>query len=261
MEHSREYAIQLVKRWDTSVVALYTAFEEAAPFVAAQAEYTKPKMFIGNEVVKNFETDLNERLDKEIEVTKVVEDGPYEVTIPTVAANEQVDLVVLGSIHTGVERRIVGSDAERVIEYSPCSVLLVRSPSPIPEDGPTVVFAHDSPRIAPRAVPDLVALCKKTGCSIQPVIGMPTKGMEAGVEMAEKLVASLSKDDVETREPQVLTSRWILGPHAVVHRAVSGIRPPMAVLARYPEAPWGNATHWLVHEFVADTPCPMLFMK
>jgi hypothetical protein len=66
---------------------------------------------------------------------------------------------------------------------------------------------------------------------------------------------------VEVEPPQVLTSRWILGPHGVVHRAIAGMHPALAVLSRLHDVDKGNASHWLVHEFVLDTPCPTLFLK
>lgn len=261
LEPALDYALEVVARWRPSVVALYTAFEEAVPFQAAHGEGIEPKMFVGKKVVSDFKKRLKKHAGKDIEVTTVVEEGPFEVTIPAVSAKEGVDLLVLGSLLAPMERRIVGSDTERVIEYSPCSVLLVRGRCPFPGEGDTVVFAHDSPRFAPRVKDDLMRLYLATGSTLQPVVGFPTKGLETGREVTEKLVASLKEEGVDVKDPQVLTSRWILGPHGVVHRAVAGIHPALAVLSRYPEAPWGNATHWLVHEFVADTPCPMLFLK
>jgi len=261
MWSAKDYAIDLVKRWSPSVVALYTAFEEAEPFKAGSAEGIQPKMFVGNRALADFEKELRNQVGEDVDVTTVVEEGPYEVTIPSVAAREGVDLLVLGSFHARMERAIFGSDTERVIEYSPCSVLLVRRSTPLPEEGSTLVFAHDSPSIAPRAETDIVRFARATGSRVQPVLGLPQKGLETGADTAKRLADSLRAMGLEVLDPQVLTSRWVLGPHGVVHRAVVGMHPAMALLSRYPEAPWGNATHWLVHEFVADTPCPMLFMK
>lgn len=261
MGPAKDYAMELIQRWKPSVVALYTAFEEAVPFKAGSAEGLKPKMFVGKQVLADFGKELRKRAGRGVDITSVVEEGPYEVTIPSVAARERADLLVLGSFHAKMERVIFGSDTERVIEYSPCSVLLVRRPTPLPEEGSTLVFAHDSPSIAPRTETDIVRITKATGTRVQPVIGLPQKGLETGGDMARRMASSMRGEGVEVLEPQVLTSRWVLGPHGVVHRAVVGMHPSVAILSRYPEAPWGNATHWLVHEFVADTPCPMLFLK
>ena len=261
LEPSRQYALDLIARWSPSVVALYTAFEEAVPFKASHGEGIDPQMFVGKKTVKEFKKECLEKGCKDIEITKVVEEGPYEVAIPTVAAREGADLVVLGSFHGGVERRLVGSDTERVIEYSPCSVLLIRSSSKLPKEGQLMVFAHDSPRVTPKAVDDIAGLAKDMALTVKPVIGAPPKNLETARELGEVMDDSFVERGVATERNQVLTSRWILGPHGVVHRAVAGLHPALAVVARYQGGPWGNATHWLVHEFVADTPCPMLFLK
>lgn len=79
--------------------------------------------------------------------------------------------------------------------------------------------------------------------------------------MAEDIREALTNEGVYTSPPQVLTSRWILGPHGVVHRAVSGMIPSMVVLTRCHTESACMVTHWLVHEFVKDTPSPMLILK
>jgi nucleotide-binding universal stress UspA family protein len=258
---AREYAIDIVKRWGPSVVALYTAFEEAAPFKAASSESVKPKMFMGEQVLEQFRQELAEAAGDDVDYLPVKEEGPYEVAIPAVAAREGVDLIVLGSFHTGVERVLVGSDTERIIEYSPCSIMLVRHPSKLPEEGSVMVFAHDSLHISDKARMRLAALALDFNARVQPVIGVPPKGLEDGKGMGEELVGMLDEAGIDAERTQVLTSRWILGPHGVVHRAVAGLHPSLVVLSRYLGVQDGNATHWLVHEFVADTPSPTLFLK
>ena len=232
LEPALAYSLELVARWRPPVVALYTAFEEAVPFQAAHGEGIEPKMFGGKKVVSDFKRRLTKHAGKDIEVTKVVEEGPFEVTIPAVSAREGVDLLILGSLLAPMERRIVGSDTERVIEYAPCSVLLIRDKNRLPKKGSTYVFAHDGPRLAPRTIPDLVELAKATETCVQPVLGVPQKGLETGNELCKKLAFSLAEFDIEVKSPQVLTSRWVLGPHGVVHRAVAGILPSLAVLSR-----------------------------
>jgi len=47
------------------------------------------------------------------------------------ARAHRCDLIVMGTHgRRGVERAVVGSDAERVIRQAPCAVLLVRAPGP-----------------------------------------------------------------------------------------------------------------------------------
>jgi hypothetical protein len=221
----------------------------------------KPQRFVGKNVVAEFEETLKEECGPTVDCTTVVEEGPYELTIPAVAAEEEVDLVVLGSFHSKTGRTLVGSDIERIIEYCPCSVLVVRTRTTPPEPGSLLAFAHDSSQVPPMAVHWVVKFAQEVGTVVQPVIGVPTRDLDEGKVMANSFVSELVASGVEAEPPQVLTSRWILGPHGVVHRAVSGLHPALAVLSRFNDVVRGNATHWLVHEFIVDTPCPTLFLK
>jgi nucleotide-binding universal stress UspA family protein len=261
LEAAKQYTLNMIRKWGSSVVGLYPVFEEAAPFKASQGEGIKPHKFVGKEVTKEFEADLRKECDPDVECTTVVEEGPYEVTIPAVAARENVDLVVLGSFHSKTGRRVVGSDIERIIEYCPCSVLIVRTSTKPPEPGSLLAFAHDSAQIPPMAVHWVVKFSQEVGTRVHPVVGVPPRDLEEGKRTANGFVSELIANGLDTDPPQVVTSRWILGPHGVVHRAVAGLHPALAVVSRLHEVEKGNATHWLVHEFVADTPCPTLIIK
>lgn len=261
LEAAKQYTLNMVHKWNASVVGLYPVFEEAAPFKASQGEGIKPHKFVGKEVARDFEALLKEECGPDVDCTTVVEEGPYEVTIPAVAARENVDLVVLGSFHSKTGRTFVGSDIERIIEYCPCSILIVRTSITPPDAGSLLAFAHDSAHIPPKAVHWVVKFSQEIGTRVHPVIGVATRDLDDGKQMADSFVAELIGSGVTTEPPHVLTSRWILGPHGVVHRAVSGLHPSMAVLSRFHDVERGNASHWLVHEFVADTPCPTLILK
>ncbi len=65
----------------------------------------------------------------DIEVTYSVDfDTPYE-KISRKAGDEQFDLVVIGSHgRQGIDRILVGSTAEKVIQHAPCLVLTVKEP-------------------------------------------------------------------------------------------------------------------------------------
>ena len=261
LEPAMDFVIQMVRRWDSSVVALYTAFEEAAPFKPTYSGSVDPAKFVGKDAVKEFKKLLKKEVGPDVDFTTMIEEGPYEVIVPMVAAREDVDLVVLGSFHDKMLRAIVGSDTERIIEYSPCSVLLVRNPSPLPKEGSVIVFAHDNTAISNQFISTMAELSRDFKTSIQPVLGVPPKAIGNCQERGEWLVETFAKEGVISEPAQVLTSRWILGPHGVVHRAVAGLMPSMVVLSRYTDVAASKASHWLVHEFVKDTPSPMLILK
>jgi universal stress protein A len=58
----------------------------------------------------------------------VVRTGPPASTIAQTAADENADLVVIGTHgRSGLDRLIVGSVAERVVRLAPCPVLVVKA--------------------------------------------------------------------------------------------------------------------------------------
>jgi nucleotide-binding universal stress UspA family protein len=62
-----------------------------------------------------------------------VETGDPAERICALAEAEKVDLIVVGSHHTGVLRRVLGgSVSDNVAHHAPCPVLLVRHPSARP---------------------------------------------------------------------------------------------------------------------------------
>jgi nucleotide-binding universal stress UspA family protein len=62
-----------------------------------------------------------------VEAAKVLRYGTPHVEIVGVAEDEDVDLVVIAHVgRHGVQRFLIGSVTERVIEYAPCPVLVVK---------------------------------------------------------------------------------------------------------------------------------------
>ncbi len=69
--------------------------------------------------------------DHGIEADQVIRRGMPHTEISELARDLEVDLIVIGQVtRSGPRRAMTGSVAERIIEYAPCSVLVVRySPS------------------------------------------------------------------------------------------------------------------------------------
>ncbi len=63
-----------------------------------------------------------------VPVRQLVEDGDAADVICTVAAEQGVDVIVVGSHgRTGLGRLLLGSVSEHVVRHAPCPVLVVRS--------------------------------------------------------------------------------------------------------------------------------------
>jgi nucleotide-binding universal stress UspA family protein len=58
---------------------------------------------------------------------RVIRHGTPYSEIESLAREENVDLIVIGQVvHRGPRRILIGSVTERVIEYAPCPVLVVK---------------------------------------------------------------------------------------------------------------------------------------
>jgi universal stress protein A len=88
--------------------------------------------------VEAAESEANEQLSRVasqlsaegINVTSVLRPGYAFEEIVSAAKELEVDLIIIGSHgHTGFKRLLLGSTAERVVQYAPCSVLVVKDHS------------------------------------------------------------------------------------------------------------------------------------
>lgn len=72
-------------------------------------------------------------LNKRIPVRHALLAGNPATEIVRYAAEERIDLIVLGTHgRTGLSRLLMGSVAEKVLHNAPCSVMVVKMPKPVP---------------------------------------------------------------------------------------------------------------------------------
>jgi len=130
-EHALRYAIDLATRLDASVLIVH-AYQLPAYALPDGGILARPEFAV------DLTTQIQEFLDKLVERysahgvvlrDRLVEGMPY-VEINRVAAEEKVDLVVMGTHgRTGVKHLLLGSVAERVVRTSSVPVLTVRHPA------------------------------------------------------------------------------------------------------------------------------------
>lgn len=125
-------------------------------------------------------------------VTEIREGDPAD-TILAYAAEIDADLVVAGTHgRSGVERRLVGSVAERLVRHAPCPVLTVR----LPDSDVTIEDAEDAERLAADALADAGSEAEIVGTRRQTHLWV----VEAEGETANPLVYV----DPVTRQTSVL---------------------------------------------------------
>lgn len=122
-----EYAISIAKTHNAEITAIYVvdelvidAFSESTVREGIERELkTDGQRYV------NYVKTLAEKAGVKA-TSKVTKGRPFE-QITGFAKGLEVDLIVLGTYgHRGAERILLGSVAERVIEYSPCPVLVVK---------------------------------------------------------------------------------------------------------------------------------------
>lgn len=119
--------LTLAKQMDAEVTALYVVDQTA--FVNFSMDSTIVSIFSllekeGKAAVKYIETE-GEKLGVKV-TSKILEGSPSKKIIEEA---KEDDLIVMGTLgRSGISKLLLGSVAERVIRYSPCPVLIVRSP-------------------------------------------------------------------------------------------------------------------------------------
>jgi nucleotide-binding universal stress UspA family protein len=65
--------------------------------------------------------------DAGLQVSRLIQHGTPYGEIDSLAREQDIDLIVIGQVgHRGPRRILIGSVTERVIEYAPCPVLVVK---------------------------------------------------------------------------------------------------------------------------------------
>jgi nucleotide-binding universal stress UspA family protein len=122
-----EYAIGIAKAQGAEVVLVYVVdelvidqFSNSAERTSIEAELKKD----GQRATKYVESVLEKAGVKSSSM--LLKGRPFEQIVNTTKSFD-IDLVVMGTYgRRGAERILIGSVAERVIEYSPCPVLVVK---------------------------------------------------------------------------------------------------------------------------------------
>lgn len=119
--------LTLAKQMNAEVTALYVVDQTA--FVNFSMDSTIVSIFSllekeGKAAVKYIETE-GEKLGVNV-TSKILEGSPSKKIIEEA---KEDDLIVMGTLgRSGISKLLLGSVAERVVRYSPCPVLIVRSP-------------------------------------------------------------------------------------------------------------------------------------
>ncbi len=125
--HAVELGISAAKLLNAEVIAVNVIDLLVLDAIAKIADRADVEFELqkGGEKIVNFVLDLAEK--KGVRASWQIEKGtPFE-KIVNLAKNLEVDLIIMGTLgRRGAERILIGSVAQRVIEYASCPVLVVK---------------------------------------------------------------------------------------------------------------------------------------
>ena len=122
-----EHTLDLIHGRPMEVIGLYVA-DTSAPFLTPR----KVKEMMVDEL-KNQGKEILESMGQEFKKTGtisfkpiLIEGDPAEKIIET-AEEENVDVIIMGTGKSKIDKHLLGSVSEKVVHSAPCTVLLIRS--------------------------------------------------------------------------------------------------------------------------------------
>lgn len=129
MDEIIEHTLDTIHGRETEVIGLYVV-DTSVPFLTpkkVKEMMTEELTERGNEILDKMEQEFQSPRLNMINFHKLLLEGdPAEEIIKT-AEKEEVDLIILGSGKTRIDKRLLGSVSEKVIHSAPSTVLLVRT--------------------------------------------------------------------------------------------------------------------------------------
>jgi nucleotide-binding universal stress UspA family protein len=122
-----EHALDLIHGRPMEVIGLYVA-DTSAPFLTPR----KVKEMMVDEL-KNQGKEILESMEQEFKKSgainfkpMLIEGDPAETIVET-AGKENVDVIIMGTGKSKIDKHLLGSVSEKVVHSAPCTVLLIRS--------------------------------------------------------------------------------------------------------------------------------------
>ena len=124
-----EHTLDLIHGRPMEVIGLYVA-DTSAPFLTP----SKVKEMMVNEL-KSKGKELLESMEKEfkkpdaglIKFRPMLIEGDPAEKIVKIAEEENVDVIIMGTGKSKIDKHLLGSVSEKVVHSAPCTVLLIRS--------------------------------------------------------------------------------------------------------------------------------------
>jgi nucleotide-binding universal stress UspA family protein len=123
-----EHTLDLIHGRPIEVLGLYVV-ETSAPFLTPRK--VKEMMVYelkekGKEVLKDMGEKFQES-DTQIKFRPMLVEGDPAEQIVKVAEKEDIDVIIMGTGKSKIDKHLLGSVSEKVVHSAPCTILLIRS--------------------------------------------------------------------------------------------------------------------------------------
>ncbi len=128
-EKIAESTVDLINKRDAEVISLYV-IDDSVPFLTPKK--IKEEMAIelkekGKHFLDRFEDLLNLDINTNISFKKILAEGKPAEEIIRLAKNENIDVIIMGTGKSIIDKHLLGSVSDEVVHYAPCTIHLVRT--------------------------------------------------------------------------------------------------------------------------------------
>jgi nucleotide-binding universal stress UspA family protein len=122
-----EYGISIAKMLDAQIMVVYVIDDVVLNQISKVTEHEDVERELKQDGQRHINYVLGLAEKESVKATSLLAKGRPFDQIVHLAKEQNMDLIVMGTYGLrGAERILIGSVAERVIEYSPCPVLVVK---------------------------------------------------------------------------------------------------------------------------------------
>ena len=122
-----EYGVSIAKMLDAQIMVVYVIDDVVLDQISKVTEHEDVERELKQDGQRHINYVLGLAEKESVKATSLLAKGRPFDQIVHLAKEQNMDLIVMGTYGLkGAERILIGSVAERVIEYSPCPVLVVK---------------------------------------------------------------------------------------------------------------------------------------
>ncbi|MDR2545703.1 MAG: universal stress protein [Methanobrevibacter sp.] len=124
-----DHTLKFVDDRDVEIIALYVV-DDSVPFLipnSVKEEMIEELKLKGGYFLDKFEELLDLKNNPNISLEKVLKKGSPDEVIVNFARENEVQMIILGTGKSIVDKHLLGSVSEKVVHRAPCDIFLVRT--------------------------------------------------------------------------------------------------------------------------------------